>query len=107
MSPRKVTKKENENGDRPAFLAKGQGVGDAEGDPAVAEMQSTMESMGTHIGDASADGRFGPETEKAVKRVQRRFGLKSDGIVGPQPRTCWTGTRRSRSTRPPPRATPQ
>ena len=32
----------------------------------------------------SADGKFGPKTEKTVKEYQRQNGLSVDGVVGPQ-----------------------
>ena len=34
----------------------------------------------------TADGDFGPGTERALKRWQRRHGLTADGIAGPQTR---------------------
>jgi peptidoglycan hydrolase-like protein with peptidoglycan-binding domain len=32
----------------------------------------------------AVDGRYGPETDVAIARFQRRHGLEPDGIVGPQ-----------------------
>ncbi len=48
-----------------------------EGDrgPAVAAVQRKLR--------LSADGVFGPQTDRAVRRFQRRRGLDADGIVGP------------------------
>ena len=36
----------------------------------------------------SADGVFGPQTQRAVRQFQRRKGLVVDGVVGPQTRTA-------------------
>jgi hypothetical protein len=46
--------------------------------PAVKSVQSAL--------GITADGVFGPQTERAVRRFQRRQGLVVDGIVGPQTR---------------------
>ena len=43
---------------------------------------SAVRSIQQQLG-ISADGVFGPMTERAVKRFQRRHGLVPDGIVGP------------------------
>lgn len=65
-----------------SWLTKGKGVGEKKGDPAVKKAQTALTAMGAFVGDAGPDGRFGPETEAATKRVQRRYGLKPDGLIG-------------------------
>jgi peptidoglycan hydrolase-like protein with peptidoglycan-binding domain len=44
----------------------------------VAEMQRAL--------GITADGAFGPQTERALRRYQRRRGLTADGIAGPATR---------------------
>lgn len=71
-------------------LMKGVGVGDEKGNKQVADMQSLLDSAGYKLGDAGVDGRFGPDTTKAVKSMQRKHGLKADGVFGQQSRRLLT-----------------
>jgi hypothetical protein len=48
---------------------------------------SAVRSIQQQLG-ISADGVFGPDTERAVKRFQRRHDLVADGIVGPLTRAA-------------------
>jgi Putative peptidoglycan binding domain len=47
---------------------------------AIEELQNILRSEGYSIQDAQ--NSFGRDTEKAIKDIQRKYGLKVDGIVG-------------------------
>lgn len=49
---------------------------------AVRGAQRRLIELGFDPGEI--DGRFGPNTEKAVKAFQKRYDLDVDGIVGPK-----------------------
>jgi peptidoglycan hydrolase-like protein with peptidoglycan-binding domain/DNA invertase Pin-like site-specific DNA recombinase len=66
-------------------LAVGAGMG-AKPDPAVRKLQRTLRSRGYDLGRPGVDGRFGPLTAAAVRRLQANYGLAADGIVGPKTR---------------------
>jgi peptidoglycan hydrolase-like protein with peptidoglycan-binding domain len=61
-------------------LAPGAGGGLPHGSDQVRSLQRQLRALGTHPGPI--DGRFGPLTQAAVRRLQRAEGLIDDGIVG-------------------------
>lgn len=50
--------------------------------PSVEKLQAALEAIGFDIGNA--DGTFGEGTRQAVQAFQRAYGLKADGVAGPQ-----------------------
>ncbi len=48
----------------------------------VRQIQTLLKNQGFYTG--SVDGVYGSGTEAAVKKYQKRFGLKVDGVAGPQ-----------------------
>jgi len=48
---------------------------------AVRGVQRRLIELGFDPGEI--DGRFGPNTEKAVKAFQKKYDLETDGVVGP------------------------
>ena len=51
--------------------------------PYVTLAQTELIQRGYDLGSWGADGKFGAATEKAVMLFQRDWGLKVDGIIGP------------------------
>jgi DNA invertase Pin-like site-specific DNA recombinase len=71
---------------RPApVLSQGVGMG-ATPSTAVRRVQRVLERHGYDLGAPGVDGRFGPLTDAAIRRLQSDYGLAADGVVGPKTR---------------------
>ena len=66
-------------------LEQGAGLGSTPS-AAVRRIQRILERRGFGLGPPGADGRFGPLTAAAVRRMQTRYGLAADGVVGAKTR---------------------
>ena len=55
---------------------------------AVSNLQAALNQAGYSL---NKDGRFGPQTEAAVKKLQKDYGLTADGIVGPATKALLLG----------------
>jgi DNA invertase Pin-like site-specific DNA recombinase len=66
-------------------LAQGVGMG-ATPSTAVRRVQRVLKRHGYDLGAPGVDGRFGPLTDAAVRRLQSDYGLAADGVVGPKTR---------------------
>jgi peptidoglycan hydrolase-like protein with peptidoglycan-binding domain len=66
-------------------LSEGVGMG-ARPSVRVRLVQRVLDRRGFDLGPPGVDGRFGPLTAAAVRRMQARYHLVSDGIVGPRTR---------------------
>jgi DNA invertase Pin-like site-specific DNA recombinase len=69
-----------------SVLAQGAGMGNRPS-AAVRGVQRVLRDRGYSLGRPGVDGRFGPLTAAAVRRLQADSGLAADGIVGPKTRT--------------------
>ena len=59
----------------------------------VVALQEKLNTLGFSAG--RVDGRFGPDTEAAVRGFQRAYGLPGDGSVGPETLRAFEDLRRS------------
>jgi peptidoglycan hydrolase-like protein with peptidoglycan-binding domain len=68
-------------------LAQGAGMG-AKPSGQVRQVQRALQRRGYGVGAPGVDGRFGPLTAAAVRRLQAARGLAVDGLVGERTRTA-------------------
>lgn len=57
---------------------------------AVRDLQLKLMALGFRLPIYGADGVFGSETEKAVKDFQYTWGIRVDGVVGPETQAAIT-----------------
>jgi peptidoglycan hydrolase-like protein with peptidoglycan-binding domain len=66
-------------------LAQGVGMGPRPS-VRVRRLQRIVDRAGFNVGPTGIDGRFGPRTAAAVRRMQSAYGLVPDGVVGTKTR---------------------
>jgi Putative peptidoglycan binding domain/Resolvase, N terminal domain/Recombinase len=85
------------DGSATPVLAQGAGMG-AKPSARVRQVQRALQRGGYTVGEPGVDGRFGPLTAAAVRRLQAARGLPVDGLVGKRTRAALRLTGRAAST---------
>lgn len=65
----------------------GAGYGKAGGDSRVLQLQKYLNGLGFRDGNGERlklDGKLGPKTTASIKSLQKRMGMKADGVVTPE-----------------------
>jgi DNA invertase Pin-like site-specific DNA recombinase/peptidoglycan hydrolase-like protein with peptidoglycan-binding domain len=70
-------------------LRRGAGYAQPNGSPRVRTLQDKLKRLGLRPGPV--DGHFGPRTQAAVSRFERRRGLEPDGVADTRTRTVLAG----------------
>lgn len=84
-----VTKGASGNNDTVAYdqkTGRGAGYGVKGGDKRVKQLQTALNRLGFKDANGNpllVDGKLGPRTTAAIKRLQKRLGLPADGHVSP------------------------
>jgi peptidoglycan hydrolase-like protein with peptidoglycan-binding domain len=86
--------------DSSTVLSEGVGLG-ARPSVRVRRVQRILDRRGFNLGSPGVDGRFGPLTAAAVRRMQDKYGLTADGAVGPKTRRVLRRLASSRRTQRP------
>jgi peptidoglycan hydrolase-like protein with peptidoglycan-binding domain len=60
----------------------GEAIGPLSGSGQVLLLQKALKELGFSVG--KPDGQWGPKTQAAVKKFQKRHKLTADGLVGPK-----------------------
>jgi peptidoglycan hydrolase-like protein with peptidoglycan-binding domain len=86
----KRARKKIQPGRKPGDMAfdgkRGTGYGTPGGDKRVKALQTALNKLGLTDSAGKAlkvDGKLGPRTTAAIKKAQRKLGLKADGVVTP------------------------